>query len=76
MPKQSILKWKKEDEKRLKKAVNEFNRKVRYLNKTRKEKSYLPSEIDFEGSKDLITTKAELNRVLESLSRFKRKRSF
>ena len=71
MTKSALIKWKKEDEKALKKAINDFNRKVKKLQKYRKDKSYLPQELDFEASKDLITTRAELNRVLRSLGRFK-----
>lgn len=71
-----VLKWKKEDERNLRKAVSDFNKKVRTLNKSRKNASYLPSEIDYEGTKDLITTKAELNRVINSLGRFKGKEAF
>lgn len=74
--KQSVLMWTKEDEKILKKAVSDFNKKVKQLNKTRKDKSFIPSEIDYEASKDLITTRSELNRVLESLGRFKGKEAF
>lgn len=76
MPNQKLIKWNKEEEKELKKAINEFNKKVKKLKSTHKDKSYLPDEIDYSGTKDLITTKAELNRVLNSLGRFKRKRSF
>ena len=68
--------WTKEDEKVLKKAVSDFNKKVKQLNKTRKDKSYIPSEIDYAGTKDLVTTRTELNRVLESLGRFKGKEAF
>lgn len=76
MAKQKLLKWTKEDERNLKKAVNDFNKKVKRLNETRKDKSFIPSEIDYEASKDLITTRSELNRVLESLGRFKGKEAF
>lgn len=76
MAKQKLLKWTKEDERNLKKAVSEFNKKVRKLNQTRKDKSFIPSEIDYEASKDLITTRGELDRVLQSLGRFKGKEAF
>ena len=72
----ALIKWKKEDEKALKKAISEFNKKVRKLQKSRKDKSYLPSELDYEESKKMITTKAELNRVLRSLGRFKGTESY
>lgn len=71
-----VLKWKKEDERNLRKAVSDFNKKVRTLNKSRKNASYLPSEIDYEGTKDLIATRSELNRVINSLGRFKGKEAF
>lgn len=74
--KETILKWRKEDERVLKKAISDFNSRVRKLNKTRKDKSYIPSEIDYAGTKDLITTRSELNRVLESLGRFKGTKAF
>lgn len=72
----AVIKWRKEDEKNLRKAINEFNKKVRKLQKTRKDKSYLPDELDFEASKDLIKTRSELNRVLRSLGRFKGKEAY
>ena len=70
MARNSVIKWRKEDEKVLRKAVSDFNKKVRKLSKGKKDKSYLPSEIDYEGTKDLIKTRSELNRVMRSLSRF------
>lgn len=76
MSKNSMIKWKKEDERNLKKAVSIFNKNVRRLNKMNKDKSFIPSEIDYEGTKDLITTRAELNRVLKSLSKFKGKEAY
>lgn len=71
MPKNSVIKWKKEDERVLKKAISDFNKKVKRLSKTRKDNSYLPAELDYEGTKELIKTRTELNRVLRSLGRFK-----
>lgn len=74
--KESIIKWRKEDERNLKKAISEFNKKVKKLNQTRKDKTFIPDEIDYEGTKDLISTRSELNRVIESLGRFKGKEAF
>ena len=56
----------------------EFNKKIKKLKQTRKDKSYLPEELDYERTiKDnMITTRKELNRVLESLGRFKGKEAF
>lgn len=76
MSRNSMIRWKKEDERNLKKAISIFNKKVRRLNKMNKDRSFIPDEIDYEGTKDLITTRSELNRVLNSLSRFKGKEAF
>lgn len=76
MARNSVIKWKKEDEKNLRKAVSDFNKKVKKLGKLRKDKSYLPSEIDYEGTKDLIKTRTELDRVIRSLGRFKGQDAF
>lgn len=76
MPIEQYLRWNKESERQLKNAINDFNKKVKNLRKTRKDKSYLPEEIDYEATKDLITTRNELNRVIESLGRFKGTQAF
>ena len=76
--KESVLKWTNEDKKNLKKAISEFNKKVRKLEKTRKDTSYLPEQLDYDRTmkENLITTRSELNRVLESLGRFKGNKAF
>lgn len=71
MAKNSVIKWKKEDEKNLRKAISDFNKRVSKLEKTRKDKSYLPSQIDYKGTKELIKTRSELDRIMRSLGRFK-----
>jgi len=76
MPKNSVIKWKKEDERVLRKAISDFNKKVRKLEKSRKDKSYLPSQIDYEGTKELVKTRSELNRIVRSLGRFKGSEAF
>lgn len=76
MAKNSVIKWRKEDEKVLRKAVSDFNKKVKKLSKGKKDTNYLPSEIDYEGTKDLIKTRSELNRVMKSLSRFSGKEAY
>lgn len=76
MPKNSVIKWKKEDEKNLRKAISDFNKRVRQLEKTRKDKSYLPSQLDYEGTKELIKTRSELDRIMRSLGRFKGSEAF
>lgn len=76
MAKNSVIKWKKEDEKNLRKAISDFNKKVSKLEKTRKDKSYLPSKIDYAGTKELIKTRSELDRIMRSLGRFKGSEAF
>ena len=76
MARQSVIKWKNEDTKNLRKAVSDFNKKVKKLKSTIKDDSFLPDEIDYKGTKELIKTRSELNRVLRSLGRFKGAESF
>lgn len=76
MSRNSLIKWTKDDEKNLRKAVTDFNKKVKKLQKLRKDSSYLPSELDYQGTKELIATRTELNRVMKSLGRFKGAESF
>lgn len=76
MPKNSVIKWRKEDEKVLRKAISDFNKKVRKLEKSRKDKSYLPSQLDYEGTKELVKTRSELDRIVRSLGRFKGQEAF
>ena len=73
---ESVIKWKNEDKKNLKKAVSDFNKKVQKLKKTRKDTSYLPQEIDYKGTVEKIATRSELNRILKSLSRFSGNEAF
>lgn len=76
LKKQSVIKWQKEDLKNLKKAITDFNKRVKKLQKLSKDDSYLPSEIDYEATVDLIRTRSELNRVLRSLDRFKGREAY
>lgn len=76
MPKNSVIKWRKEDEKVLRKAISDFNKKVSKLEKTRKDKSYLPAKIDYQGTKELVKTRSELDRIVRSLGRFKGHEAF
>ena len=76
MARNSVIKWQPDDTKALRKAVTDFNKKVRKLQKLTKDEAYLPSEIDYKGTKELIKTRSELDRVLKSLGRFKGKEAF
>lgn len=76
MPKNSVIKWRKEDERVLRKAISDFNKKVSKLEKTRKDKSYLPAKLDYQGTKELVKTRSELDRIVRSLGRFKGSEAF
>ena len=74
--KQKLIKWTSEDERKLERTINQFNARVKKLKSTRKDKRYLPEELSFIGTKRLIKTKAELNRVIKNLSEFKGKEAY
>lgn len=63
------LRWKQTDYLTLGKAVAQFNRKINELNKEEK-KLYLPENITYSNVKEGIQSRAELNRVINSLRRF------
>lgn len=67
----SQIRWKRGDFIRLGKAVSAFNKKINELQREEK-KLYLPETISFEKAKGEITTRAELNRFINSLRRFQR----
>lgn len=73
MAKQSLIKWTKEDERELKKTIQKFNKKVNRLEQKVDDESYLPDLVDYTETKKLITTRQELNRVLNSLNRFSKR---
>ena len=63
------IKWKKQDYLQLGKAVANFNKKINRL-QAEERKAYLPDIIDYSNLKQNITTRAELNRQINSLKRF------
>lgn len=65
----SKISWRRGDFVRLGRAVSDFNKKINELNKEEK-KLYLPEKIDYKEAKENITTRKELNRVINSLRRF------
>ena len=68
---QSLINWKRGDYISLGKAVSDFNKKINELNKEEK-KLYLPDTLNYKDVKANITTRQELNRIINSLRRFKR----
>lgn len=65
----SLIRWKRGDYIKLSKAVSSFNRKVNKL--TTDETKYLPELRNYKELKKSIMTRKELNRVVNSLKRFK-----
>lgn len=75
-PKNYSMKWRKEDVQNLRKAISTFNKNVRKLNKAEVDTDFVPSEIEYKGTKNLIKNRAEFNRVIKSLSRFEGEKAF
>lgn len=66
----SQINWRKGDYISLGKAVSQFNRKINELQKE-ESKNYLPDILNYADIKENITTRRELQRVINSLRRFK-----
>lgn len=67
----SQIRWNRSDTATLSRAVRDFNKKIREL-KNEENKLYLPEEVSYKETKENITTRRELNRVINSLKRFKK----
>ena len=68
---QGRIRWKRGDYISLGRAVSQFNQKINKLQQE-SDKSYLPSTINYQETKQNITTRQELNRVIKSLRRFQK----
>lgn len=67
----SKIRWKQGDYVKLGKAVADFNKKINRL-QSEENKLYLPDTIDYKEARENITTRAELNRMINSLKRFQK----
>lgn len=67
----SQIKWRKGDYISLGKAVSQFNKKINQLQKE-ETRNYLPDTLNYTDIKENITTRRELQRVINSLRRFKK----
>ncbi|MFR8117259.1 MAG: hypothetical protein ACLVAK_09695 [Clostridia bacterium] len=65
------INWKQGDFIKLGKAVADFNKKINRL-QAEENKLYLPETINYKEAKENITTRRELNRLVNSLRRFQR----
>lgn len=72
---ESVIKWKKGDYVKLGRAVALFNRTISE-HQTLENKLYLPDEVEYKEIKSKITTRKELNRVLNSLRRITNENAF
>ena len=66
---QSRIRWTHSDYVRLGRAISDFNKKIKEL-ETEENKLYLPEQRNYKVEKQDIQTRAELNRVINSLKRF------
>lgn len=67
----SQIRWRQGDFIRLGQAVSRFNKKINEL-QAEENKLYLPETINYAEAKENITTRRELNRLINSLRRFQR----
>lgn len=74
MPRRGNIKWQKSDNQELSKAVKNFNAKIRRLEKKNPElKNALPEKVSVKQLKELINTRQDLKREINSLKRFSKK---
>lgn len=66
---QSQIKWKRGDFIKLGRAVSDFNKRINELQQE-ENKLYLPTPLAYSTVKENITTRQELNRMINSLRRF------
>lgn len=76
MSKRYNIRWRDSDQQELKRVVKNFNAKIDRLAKKDPEKAFaLPDKITVGQMKELITTRNDLNRELNSLRRFSKRGS-
>lgn len=74
MSKRNNFNWKPNDETELKKAVKNFNAKVtRQIKKNPDNAKYYPEKVSYKELKELVKSRHDLNREINSLRRFSKK---
>lgn len=73
MPKQYQIRWSDVDKRELERVVRNFNQKVRRLE--RQGKAYLPDTLSAKELENTINTRNELNNLINSLTRFNKRRN-
>lgn len=77
MSRKSKIRWQESDNKELARVVRNFNAKVERIAKKNPEiKNALPEKASVKQLKELINTRQDLNREINSLKRFTQKRGF
>lgn len=61
----SLIRWNKEDSKRLENAINRFNRELQKV----ENKENIPSKVKYDDVRDRIVSRRELESVIKSLNR-------
>ena len=75
MKKEYLIKWSKNDYSNLRRAVNQFNKKIKEFQKIDNELE-LPNLFKYKELKEDIITRKQLNQTLSSLNRIKFKNAF
>lgn len=65
------IKWNRKDIARLSSAISNFNKNIDKL-RTAENEAFMPSKLDYKTAKNEIFTRSELNRMINSLNRFKK----
>ena len=73
MSKQYNIRWKSADDAELRKAVKNFNAKITRLEKKGVDESLLPERASVATIRDLVATRQDLKRELNSLKRFSKR---
>lgn len=74
MPKRYNIRWQQSDDEELRKAVKNFNAKIdRLAKKDPKSKSALPEKVTVRQMKELVSTRQDLKREINSLRRFSKR---
>lgn len=76
MQKQPNIRWRKSDEKELRRRVKNYNAKIRYIEKNKPELAHLqPERVSFKDLKSKITTRSDFKYELEKLTLYSKKGS-
>ena len=71
MSKQNRINWRDSDKQELKRAVKNFNAKIKRLEKKNpSNKNVLPEKVSVAQMQELINTRQDLNREINALKRF------